>query len=258
MNEILQHVSPSSLEMYDRCGIQWSFRYVLGKKVPPSGALVRGRAFHQAEEKNFKQKIETQKDLPLEEVEAAFSDAYDLEIQDATLSKDENAGTLKDEGIGGLQVYHQNIASTVQPKLVEASFTATVADYPFAVRLDLVDDQNALRDTKTSSKSPVATQADLSPQLTAYDLTYRQVFGQAPTSLKLDYAVLTKTPKTVTLIAKPRTEEVLKVYEEETALKIDAIRKGVFIPAPADSWACSEKYCGYYSICTFGARRKNR
>ena len=35
-----------------------------------------------------------------------------------------------------------------------------------------------------------------------------------------------------------------------------AIDSNIFLPAAEGSWACGEKYCGYWNMCDFGAKRK--
>ena len=37
------------------------------------------------------------------------------------------------------------------------------------------------------------------------------------------------------------------------------VTAGRYLPAAEDSWWCSERWCGYWNICPFGARgRSNR
>ena len=60
------HISVSALEMHQRCPKQYEFRYVEGMKIPPGIALIRGKAFHSGVAHNYKQKIESAKDLPLD------------------------------------------------------------------------------------------------------------------------------------------------------------------------------------------------
>jgi putative RecB family exonuclease len=253
---MLEHLSASSIDTLDRCELQWYFRYVEGKKIPPAGAMVRGSGYHKAVERNFRQKVSTKEDLPAEELKQDFSDYFDHEIAEAQLREDENVGELKDSGVKLVEVFRASHAPTITPRLVEYDTTVVVADFPFQVRMDLVTESDEIRDNKTASKSPGDDAADKSTQLTAYDLAYRKQFGTAPKSLHLDVAVSKKTPEIVVKECAPRTPTQLAVFEDEVGLKLKAISAGVFKPCSADSWACSKKWCGYYEICKFGKRRK--
>lgn len=253
-NEVLKHLSVSSLQTYTRCGLQWYYRYVLGKIIPPRVAQVLGKSFHQAEAENFRQKKETGTDIPTEEVLEIFSGNYDEQIKEAIVNG-EDLGEMKDRGIKTLEVFHENIAKDIKPDLVEEKMTVQIADYEFLAYLDLVDETRAIRDIKTKSKSPSKNEAENSFQLTAYDLIYRRLTGATPSKLTLDCAITTKTPKTLILKSPPRTPQQLELFEEEVGLIRDAISKGVFFPAQADHWTCSEKWCGYYHICKYGKKR---
>jgi PD-(D/E)XK nuclease superfamily len=115
-----------------------------------------------------------------------------------------------------------------------------------------------IRDTKTSGKSPVATIADDSDQLTIYSLASLVLDKKLPDSLVLDYLIYTPkrhdtkyVPVTTT-----RTMEDLNVALYRFSNAIHAYRRGVFVPAKADWWGCSEKFCGYASICPAFKRPK--
>jgi len=258
-DNLLDHFSVSSLGTYERCNIQWYFRYVLGKKVPPSGVLTLGKSFHQAEEKNFKQKIDSGVDLPTESVLSDFSDRFDANMEETELKQDEDKGTLKDSGVKTLEVFHEEAAVNIHPLKVEQEFQVEIGGYNFKAIIDLIDKYNAIRDLKTSGKTPSEADIQYSQQLTAYQLVYKKIYGENPSKLWLDYAIrLKKKPKVLQCQVEPRSQDQLQIFEEEAALKREAIVKGVFIPAKPDSWVCSEKYCGFFNQCKYGARRHKR
>lgn len=256
--DVLKHLSISSIGTYMRCGYQWYFRYVMEKKIPPGLALVRGASFHVAFEENFRQKIDTEKDLPCEHVKEIFSGSYDAALQSADIKKDEDPGKVKDLSMGAVEEFHKTIAPKIQPELVEYASEIEVAGIPFISRIDLLDRDEAIRDLKCSAKSPPKDVAETSMQLTGYDLTYRKLYGRPPKKLALDYAVTTKTPKSITYECGPRNIDALNSFEDHVAIVLDAIKKGVFMPAPEDSWVCSQKYCGYWDICKFGSKRRKK
>jgi hypothetical protein len=115
-----------------------------------------------------------------------------------------------------------------------------------------------IRDTKTSGKSPVSTVADDSDQLTIYSLASLVLDKKLPDLLVLDYLIYTPkrhdtkyVPVTTT-----RTMDDLNVALYRFSNAIHAYRRGVFVPAKADWWGCSEKYCGYFGICPAAKRPK--
>ena len=61
-----RHLSVTQLKMFLRCPLQYEFRYIKGLKVPPVEAMTLGKSIHSTLEENYKQKIETKKDLPIE------------------------------------------------------------------------------------------------------------------------------------------------------------------------------------------------
>ncbi len=63
-----RQLSYTQLNMFLRCPRQYEYRYVHGLKVPPSGAMVQSRVWHQTVEFNYRQKIHSDRDLALGEI----------------------------------------------------------------------------------------------------------------------------------------------------------------------------------------------
>jgi hypothetical protein len=82
--------SPSSCSQYRKCGAFWRFKHIDKLPDPPTDALTQGSAVHAAIGENFRQKIETKKDLPLAGVKALFREAW------AVLVKAEFPGPFED------------------------------------------------------------------------------------------------------------------------------------------------------------------
>lgn len=114
----------------------------------------------------------------------------------------------------------------------------------------------AIRDTKTSTKSPTEDAALKSEQLTAYALASNVLDGQLPKYVALDYLVdLKREPKAVTRTSE-RDMEAIEVFLRRLTNAIHSLHSGIFIPASPSQWQCSERYCGYHSICDFVQKRK--
>ena len=196
MSDDTPHLSPSQINTYLRCPMQHYFSYQRGIKIPPSGALVRGKALHYAAEVNYTQKLESHEDLPLADLEEAAASGFEREAASAAFSDDETPGTVLDSTIALTGVYGREVAPQVQPELIEHRFEIAVpgADIPLLGYIDVIDDAGNIRDLKTASKTPPQDAADKSLQLTAYGFARRAVGGEAE-QLVLDFTVATKTPK---------------------------------------------------------------
>ena len=72
-----ERLSPSQVKTFLGCSARWYFKYFVGLPEPKTGSLALGTAVHQALGKNFQQKIASREDLPVEEVEQAFGEAFD-------------------------------------------------------------------------------------------------------------------------------------------------------------------------------------
>lgn len=114
----MDHISFTQLNMLLRCGEQYRRRYIQKEIIAPSGSMIRGRSCHKSEEVNFRQKIKTNLDLPVEQVKDIFSDEWEMgkyQIQWTEEELNGNSpqkveGNFKDSGIGLIQIYHAQLA----------------------------------------------------------------------------------------------------------------------------------------------------
>jgi hypothetical protein len=253
------HVSFTQLNMILKCGEQFRRRYVQGEIIPPTASLTRGKCGHRALEKNFRQKVETDADLPREEVVQTFVDAWEQEKYGIGYTEEELAGAspsvvegkFKDSGVALVGKYHEDQAPLIHPVLVEEKFRVNFhGDFPpLDGVFDRITREGFIEDDKFVSKSPAADDAIFDVQLTCYDLGYRVKFGKPPAGLAKRYAVATKTPKTEVRECLPRKQEQIDRFLFRLERAMEAMRTGLFLPAAAGSWWCSRKFCGYYETC---------
>ncbi len=191
------HLSVTQLKMYLRCPLQYYLRYVCGLKIPPTGDLILGRTVHSTLEENYRQKIQSHQDLPLQQFHDIFSQRWDQEAQLTLFEDGEKPGQLKDEGVRLLDPYHRDVAPGVQPVKVEREFLLDTGatELPLKGYIDLIDDQGAIIDHKTTKRSFPADAAAKDLQLTAYAFAYRALYGQNENRLRLYGLVRTKQPK---------------------------------------------------------------
>ena len=81
---MIKHLSISQLGMFQRCGEQWRRRYLDEEVFPPGIAARVGSGVHKAAEINFKSKMQTGEDMPLDAVQDAAAETLNLISNGAT------------------------------------------------------------------------------------------------------------------------------------------------------------------------------
>jgi hypothetical protein len=266
-----RYMSWSRISMYLRCGEQFRRVYVMGHRAPPSISLICGSSTHAGAEANYRHRLSHGKLLPTEEVVSiARSKAAEIvDKQGISLTGDDLDGTgtsdskVREHVQSRSEVFTRlhcgSVAPHVRPKLVEHVFRLVTQGFPFDLVgvLDLQEEPSehdpigAIRDIKTSGRFDSAM-AEKSDQLTLYGLWGRQSFGVIP-PLMLDLLVATKEPKAYALTTK-RTDADISVLERRIEVVASGLEKGVFLPAPSDSWCCSEKFCGFFTTCPYARK----
>jgi len=255
MNETARekrNLSFTQLSMFLRCPRQYEYRYVQGLKVPPSGAMVQSRVWHETVERNYRQKIGSDTDLPLGEMQEFFSARLDetFKGEEITFEPGQKPGKLKDQGTAIVAAHHKAIAPAVRPLLVEERFTVNLgADFPFDLVgvWDLVEQDGSIVDNKAYKKPPYQEDLDKDLQFTAYALGYRVTKGSIEPGLRMDTVVKTANPRAVQLHTQRTNEDcrwLLGLIEDVAK----AIQSGIFYPNPT-GYLCSPRFCGYFSRC---------
>lgn len=247
-----RHLSFTQLNMFLRCPRQYEFRYIRGIKAPPSGAMVQSRVWHQTVERNYRQKIESDRDLALGEMQEFFAAQFDAALgsEEIAFEPDEKPGKLKDQGTAIVAAHHKTIAPAVHPLLVEERFTVDLGeDFPFDLVgvWDLVERDGTIVDNKAYGKAPRQEDLDKDLQFTAYALGYRTTHGRAEPGLRMDAIVKTLNPRVVQLHTRRTNDDCLWLLGliEEVGKVIDS---GIFYPNP-NGWHCSPRFCGYWGLC---------
>jgi len=241
-----KHLSVTQLKMFLRCPLQYKFRYIDGLKIPPPSYITLGKSVHSALEENFRQKIESHRDLPLEQLTDLFSDSWEKKASETLFEEDEKPGKIKDEGIGLVKVYHREVAPNIQPVYVEKGFGLLIDNikYPLIGYIDLVDDNRCIIDHKTAKRSFPKDVVDKDLQLTAYAMAYRQMTGREESGVRFNVAVRTKEPKIQPLSSTRSQKDIyrfLRVLEHVSK----AMETGIFYPN--EGYQCAA--CGYREQC---------
>lgn len=246
----------SGVDMYLRCGQQYAFRYLEGKRSPPGIALAEGVGHHAAMEADNKRKIKEGKAYGHKQLTELFVDEFDKLIPVYEKECEEVKTKLDWEGedkngiVARAQVLHldyeKRISTKIVPESAEESFAkeATVKEKTFRLygQIDLTT-KKKVWDYKTSRRAKSQRDADESLQLTLY--------GWVAEKKEVGLIVLIKDKPHVELVESTRSTGESLWGLEVAASAVEGIRRGVFNLTKPDpmAWHCSRRFCGFYGIC---------
>ena len=273
------HFSYSQLNMYNRCGQQYKYRYDDGLIQPPNLKMGSGKAIHEALEYNAKHKMRVKEDMPIEQVLDTAATAHDKFMAEVEDLDRKAAGKDKDESQSIVGLYRRQQAPTITPLAAEYEFRIVLEedetgfDYrPVIGYIDAASELPDPRDGPTKNQRIIAVEdykkvgqkksqleVDISPQLTLYDYVYTlHTEGEVPDVIGLrqlgfngpraqspgPYSIpIYRSPEYHTSEARTnRHKRVLNQLKQAQR----AIQAGVFI-AVDDPRVCS--WCGYRDIC---------
>lgn len=285
MEKKKREIHQSDLDMLIKCGVQWEFYKTIGP-VAPGVVQVRGTAYHKPVEQNLRHKISTGQLLTAEEIRDLAASSFNAEVQASPprLTKDERAvgekkvlGQAKDMVVRLAGAHAEQLAPKLHPTHVEWPFVIDVGDSGIALagRMDLRTSQQItkpehlekgfpevhwveVRDNKSAVKVASQVDVDESIQLTMYATAEKVIHGKYPHRVTLDCAVDYKKGPEVRVIDSWRDEEDTKRLLRRVERSVATIDAGLFLPARPTDWWCSEKWCGYWDRCPFGARGRSR
>nr|MBA2505063.1 PD-(D/E)XK nuclease family protein [Thermoleophilaceae bacterium] len=151
------HISASQLGMFKRCPNQYRERYIRGIKERPGAALIWGSADHSAHEHNFRQKIESEKDLPVGDVTDAFDQAWRDRIDQAggasQIEWDGDPDDMKTQAARLVEAYHHQASPMVQPIAVEREISLQLPGVRLPIKgyID-VETTNSIVERKTGKR----------------------------------------------------------------------------------------------------------
>lgn len=259
----------TGMETLAMCGVRYETAYIQGIKRPPSARAHIGTAVDRSVRKNLSAKIETGELLPLEEVQETARDtlverwAEGVRLTEEDVEDGMDRDKALDMSVGLSALHHKAMAPRIRPTHVARKWVLDIdgLGVQLAGEID-IQEPDAIRDTKTSGKSPVKTLAEESLQLSVYALADRQLAlaaGQPetlPKKVALDYLV--KTPKRgdekLVQLVSVRTLDSLQPVLARLEQMDRIIQSGVFTPAPIGSWWCCARYCQYHDICKYATR----
>ncbi|HRY28734.1 MAG TPA: PD-(D/E)XK nuclease family protein [Elusimicrobiota bacterium] len=251
----------SKVSSFYFCPKKYEYRYVMELPVPTKAELVFGTALHAALEANFAQKIETRRDLPVEELLEVFRKELSegLEkVPEESLRGPSDVHYLRGMGEHFLSRFMAERAPALQPapRGVECFFLLPLpGGHEISGKFDLMDTDWVLHDFKTSNKPYDRRRADKT-QLVLYAWACERMFGRFPTALCFDVFVKgdggegamdmqepilfpVPSPGEMSQVAQRlqrQIEKILEVQEKNAFTR-------AFVPLRC-------KWCEYQTVCT--------
>lgn len=276
-----EHLSVTQKGMFERCPLQYWFRYVKGVKTRPSAALRVGSRTHETLEVNFSRKMKEGTDLPLDRFCGDWEERFSEDVKDTSVDWEQrNPGeyrtaflgskvSVRDAGRtatrGGLLPLIRNThCPPLHPQLVEERFELVVE--PGLSIVGVIDfygidahGKLTVRDWKVGGAAKPQSETDVSHQLTLYHHVVRKQ-GLKVQGVAHDFMVhgLGKGKQSLVPRESKRTvKQGDQVIREFKALRrqLDNLPEDapdLWPRTPPESWWCSEKWCGYWSRCPRG------
>lgn len=258
------HLSATQMELYSKCPEAYRRRYIEGEKIPPGVAMLKGTGLHRGAETNFRQKIESHRDLPTSDIVDAAVAAFEGELaRGFQLDKDEESigaenviGDAKDDVADMAEFHAKKQAPDYQPVRVEETVRIELpGPRDLLAVIDLGDDQGRVVDFKTAKKSKGQGDADDSVQLTVYAAAHQALTGEPPALVRLDTIVQTSKETKRQILDSTRGPADIESLAHRINSISAAVDAGVFPPTTPGAWWCGSKWCGYHATCRFVVKR---
>lgn len=221
--------------------------------MPPAVRTALGAAAHTAIEHNYRQKIDSARDEPLDVVLDVYGDAFDDEVE-MVERPEESVPEAKDDGVRLVKLHHRSVAPAQQPVYVEEQVQFEIGGHPYQTYIDAVtvpaeapeSARFTVRDLKTAQRTPSRTAHVL--QLIAGAAGFRQKTGLIEEDVALDVLVRTKKEQHVPMTwGGPVEASAFRVLSQQIAYADEMVKAGNFPANGLTSQACS--WCGFQSIC---------
>lgn len=263
MREELLRLSFSQVMTYVRCPEHFLFRYILGVRNPPAKAMKQGLALHDTIAQDYARKQQKGKAFNIKEAQEFYMrllrkhlEHYHKELEQSSFlltkeflkkEKETRSQDLLDMGTRGIALYKRAIEQKTEPELIEESFALPLKEgIELIGRIDLVDTHHIIHETKTAKKKPTLQQVATDPQLAFYQFAYEEIAGQRPSSLVKDFLVLQKRDVSIARYPVKKSSIGKHALFRYVGSIASAIRSNVwYCLHQADSWICSEGWCGY-------------
>lgn len=241
------HISVSEIKSFLQCPQQHYFRYVEKIKKPSSVSLTKGIVYDSVT-RLFYQRILTGQGIPDEELIKTTIISEVERLKQDTDWQEETPEKVIEQVTVAAELYRE-VVKDIKVKDYQVRFEVAFENRPwtFLGFIDLITEDEIVKDNKLLTKTPNQADVDSDLQLTAYAFGYWHKYGKLPKALYLDCVILNKTPKFVSIETK-RTEAMINEFLRCLGVWGDMIANGIVYTNPI-GWWCSEKYCSYWNEC---------
>lgn len=236
-------LSPSQVWTLQDCAARWYFGKVLGLPDPKNANLALGSAVDAALSFNFRQKIESGKDLELAAIGQEYAKAWKAEACETEFRDDEDPDELAAQGLALTRLYMERQAPHIQPAAVQEHVEGEIAGVRVQGYLDIRERNGRLRDIKVNAKKSKAATCSQKFQLATYAALSPDASGQ----LAIDQLVKTKTPDLNTLdhVMSDADRDAL---EHQYPVAQALARGEVYMPN-RNSNLCNRRNCSFWRAC---------
>jgi hypothetical protein len=195
--------------------------------------------------------IEEARDIAAKEFERAVSDGVTMSTKDKEIGADKLKASCKDTAVVLAALYVSDVAPRVKPVAVERKVEIKPRDMDITIMgyIDLVEDDlgDVIRDLKTGEKAPFKDAAKLSQQLTMYAMIRAAETRKMPREERLVHLVRTPKSEETSIVVQATTRDVedLVRLRERLQTAIEAVDKGVFVPADPSAPGSPCNWCEY-------------
>lgn len=241
--ELARVLSPSQVRTFLDCGARWWFKHGLKLPDPRTSKLALGIAVHEAVAENFRQKVESKRDLAQTGVVALFRGAWARLKSETIFDQDEDPAELGDLGDVLVTKYMDEAAPFIEPAAVELEVAGEINGVAARGIVDVLDVEGRVVDVKTAAKSP----SGIDPGYRFQVATYAQLAPGATGAARLDTLVKAKTVKLVEQSFQVTGADLLAT-SVLYPLAQEAMRSGLYLPNRASN-LCSRHNCPFWRRC---------
>jgi RecB family exonuclease len=239
------------LTTWQRCRLQFYFRYVAGIKKAPTPALHVGSTVHTVLQHWNLARWHKQQ-LGIDALKEIFSQAWAVWQEDEEIEWNGNEEAVKSIAWNVLEMYFREtpITADERPEAVEVGVEADLSAHGLPTLIGVIDLVRAggrIVDFKTSARTPDPTMLahTSETQATAYGMLYRDATGKNENGVELHHLIKTKSPKLVVNEFGPVTEMQIARLLHVIESYVKGLEREDFVPSPGLQCAS----CEFFQEC---------